>query len=1079
MDGGHLRTDDGIVLLHFFCEENTFQGCVTFADLYVLFFSVFDSSDQGTYTDTGCTQIVYFVDFQSCIDFTSRIQDRFYFICSNSIQTTAEGVQLNKFDVCLFLYKCCSFIQSGVVSPLVTNDSGSFHIAHMSHAVFCQNSDMETCDQFGDTVIDFRVCVVRSACQNDTCHTFFTDIFQGFFTLFMHIAAEVIPFIPCRFCRIFYFCCCAAFGNEFFCQSFYNSLQIIEGQEGIHESDISFLQIFHIVFDIFVIGCNDRAVIVVICRCAVTSFVNDTRVENCFHALFDEPFYMTMYQFSRVANRFGRDGFHPHFEDHFAGVGRQYHFVAQFCEECMPERIVFIHIQGTGDTDLASCCRLCCQGFIVIEQSVAFVFIQVRCRIFDLIFAQTSFTSVTCDESSAAAEVVDCQQAVVGTALTSCHSGIHFQGVHVFFGYQCCLVTFCIFVFRDQTCAESTHDTSDIGSYGFSAGNQFKAFQYCVVIESAALYNHGFTHCFGIGNFDNLQQCVFDNGICQTSGNIADFRTFLLGLFYTGVHENSTSGAQIDGVLCKQCHFCEILYSIVQGFCESFNKGTAAGGTCFVQQYAVDDIILDADTFHILTADVQNEVNIGFEELCRFVVGNCFNIAQIDHQRFFDEAFTVACYAGVTDDYVFGHHVVHFIQALHDNIQRAAFVACIERIQQFAFIGNQSHFCCSGTCVDTQESIAMIVCQRNTYNFIFVMTVFEYFICFFILEQRVHSCYLCSQFHTVFQSFQQAVKIQFCFAFIGNSCAVCGKQVGIFGDDSCFVCQFQCFDETAAQFGQEVQRAAQECHMATDRLTTSQTCDGLIDYRLEDGCCQVFLFRTFVDQGLDICFCEYAATGSDGIDHFIFFRQFIQTCCICLQQGCHLVDEGTCTAGTDTVHSLFYIAAFEVDDFRVFAAQFDGYICLRSGCFNRVCCGNYFLNEFHADGLCQSNAAGTCDHCGEDSIADFFLRFFQNIFYCFLDFRKVSSVSCKCNFIFFIGQNDFYGCRADVNTHSVCIVMFTILHLSHLHLCFFPYFLWKYLSTSVFGYFYIFPRHRCRHPALSAPECRPALPGSS
>ena len=455
-------------------------------------------------------------------------------------------------------------------------------------------------------------------------------------------------------------------------------------------------------------------------------------------------------------------------------------------------------------------------------------------------------------------------------------------------------------------------------------------------------------------------------------------------------------------------------------------------------------------------------------------MGYGFDIAQVDHQSFLDEAFAVTCYAGIANDYIFWHHIVHFVQALHDNIQRAAFVACIEGIQQVAVLGNQRNLCSCGAGIDTQEGVTMIIGQRDTFYLISVVTFFEFCIIFFILEKGIHSGYFRCQFHAVFQSFQQQVKIQFCFALIGNSCTISCKQVRIFRDDGCFVCQLQCFDETAAQFGQEMQRAAQKCHMTTDGFAASQTCNGLIYHRLEDGRCQVFLLCTFVDQGLDVCFCEYAAAGSDGVDYFIILRQFIQTCCICLQEGCHLVDKGTCTAGTNAVHSLFHVTAFEVDDLRIFAAQFDGYICLRGCCFYGVGCCHYFLNEFHANGLCQSNAAGTSDHSGEDGIADLFLRFFQDIFYGFLDFRKVSSVSCKCNFIFFIGQNDFYRCRADVNTHSVCIVVFTILHLSHIHLCIFQYLLWKYPSTSGFGCSYIFPRHRCRHPEPSGQGCHPA-----
>ena len=55
---------------------------------------------------------------------------------------------------------------------------------------------------------------------------------------------------------------------------------------------------------------------------------------------------------------------------------------------------------------------------------------------------------------------------------------------------------------------------------------------------------------------------------------------------------------------------------------------------------------------------------------------------------------------------------------------------------------------------------------------------------------------------------QQCIKIQLCFALIGNGCAVSGEQMGIFRNNRCFIRQLQCFNETQAQLGKEMQRAA-------------------------------------------------------------------------------------------------------------------------------------------------------------------------------------------------------------------------------------------------------------------------------
>ncbi len=54
---------------------------------------------------------------------------------------------------------------------------------------------------------------------------------------------------------------------------------------------------------------------------------------------------------------------------------------------------------------------------------------------------------------------------------------------------------------------------------------------------------------------------------------------------------------------------------------------------------------------------------------------------------------------------------------------------------------------------------------------------------------------------------------------------------------------------------------------------------------------------------------------------------------IALPFSCHLVDKRSGTTGTDTVHTLFDVAALKVNDLGVLTAELDGNIGLRSECF--------------------------------------------------------------------------------------------------------------------------------------------------
>ena len=81
-----------------------------------------------------------------------------------------------------------------------------------------------------------------------------------------------------------------------------------------------------------------------------------------------------------------------------------------------------------------------------------------------------------------------------------------------------------------------------------------------------------------------------------------------------------------------------------------------------------------------------------------------------------------------------------------------------------------------------------------------------------------------------------------------------------------------------------------------------------------------------------------------------------------LQQGSHLIDERTCSAGTDTVHALFHIAVFKIDDLGILAAQFDRHIGDWGKGLQGSGDGNDFLNEGHLQVVGQCQTAGAGDH---------------------------------------------------------------------------------------------------------------------
>ena len=164
------------------------------------------------------------------------------------------------------------------------------------------------------------------------------------------------------------------------------------------------------------------------------------------------------------------------------------------------------------------------------------------------------------------------------------------------------------------------------------------------------------------------------------------------------------------------------------------------------------------------------------------------------------------------------------------------------------------------------------------------------------------------------------------------------------------------FVEALAQFGQVLQGAAQESHVAADGAAARQAGNGLRDHRLENGGSDVFLLRALVQKGLHIRLGEDTATAGNGIQNGMALRQLVQAGCIGVQQGGHLVDEGARAAGARAVHALLD-AVVEVDDLGILATELDGNVGFRDERLYRRFRGDNLLDELQAQPLGKQQAA--------------------------------------------------------------------------------------------------------------------------
>ena len=206
-------------------------------------------------------------------------------------------------------------------------------------------------------------------------------------------------------------------------------------------------------------------------------------------------------------------------------------------------------------------------------------------------------------------------------------------------------------------------------------------------------------------------------------------------------------------------------------------------------------MILDLDTFHILTADIEDTVYLRIKESGCIIVRYGLNLALIQHQSGFDQCFTVTGGTRVSDPGSIRHLGIDFLYGTDRGCQRISVVVVIERIQQGTILADQSGFCCGGSCIDTEETVAFVGSQITGRYIVLALSLIKGIVIFLRSEQRFHTCNLEVQFdrlcHPFFQSRQRYGNL-----FFGIQCGTdCRKQMRIFRNDGMLFIKFQSPDK--------------------------------------------------------------------------------------------------------------------------------------------------------------------------------------------------------------------------------------------------------------------------------------------
>ena len=193
-----------------------------------------------------------------------------------------------------------------------------------------------------------------------------------------------------------------------------------------------------------------------------------------------------------------------------------------------------------------------------------------------------------------------------------------------------------------QRCAVCAHEAGDCRTGHVAADFLLERAQDGVIQERAALHNDVLTEVVRRVGADNLVQRVLDNGYRQTGGNRVNARAVLLRLLDRGVHEHRAARTEVDGVLGEQTELAEFLDGVPHRAGERLDERAAAGRARLVERNIVDALVADFEALDVLTANVDDEINIRAEMARRAEVRDRLDQTEIHAERILDERFAVA-----------------------------------------------------------------------------------------------------------------------------------------------------------------------------------------------------------------------------------------------------------------------------------------------------------------------------------------------------------------------------------------------------------------------------------------------------
>ena len=440
-------------------------------------------------------------------------------------------------------------------------------------------------------MVDLGVNVVGTAREDDAASTLRAHFCKETLALGADVGLGAKLFTPCELCGgLGFLGRYSPFLTADVDEAVGCGLLAGEGDKGANVFYTAVADRLDVIFKVFGVGDDYGAVEFVVCARGFLMLVEHAGVENGFHALANEPFYVAVSKLCGIALGFRGNGLHAELVDFAAGIGREEHAEAETCKERCPERIVLIYVKDTGNADSAARCGLSRER-LVVEESGALILKEVWCALPCSGVAERLFTTVARDMYATAGEFVDREHTVVLTTAATATGGRIFKredvGDREHGGFFAAIVATC-----DQSRAERAHKTGDVGADHVYACDLFEGAENRLVIERTALNDDVITEVGGRCELNYLIKCVFDDRISKTGGDVRDLSSLLLRLLHVGVHKHGATCTEIHGIFGVEGGFGEIGGGSAEGVGEVLDKRAATRGAGLVEQDVIDGTVL-------------------------------------------------------------------------------------------------------------------------------------------------------------------------------------------------------------------------------------------------------------------------------------------------------------------------------------------------------------------------------------------------------------------------------------------------------------------------------------------------------